>query len=299
MSRPRIAWVVSEATTLGALLDQRDERAALERGGVFVDGRRVESAEALLEPGALVEVYAARDVPASVEILARDGGLVFAYKPVGVASEPERRGNASVVTLVADALKLDVSRVHALTRLDVGVSGVVLLGLDSAASQRVHSLREAGRFERRYVALAHATPSPEVGVWSEAIGRASGGARRAVSAQGEAATTRYAVISSAASGAAVLAFRPLTGRTHQLRVHASFHGAPLLGDATYGAPKRLVLPGGRVVGLTRVYLHAAWIALGDALRVEAPFPSEFGSTWSALGGAPEDLDRALSEQLES
>ena len=130
VSRPRIAWVVSEATTLGALLDQRDERAALERGGVFVDGRRVESAEALLEPGALVEVYAARDVPASVEILARDGGLVFAYKPVGVASEPERRGNASVVTLVADALQLDVSRVHALTRLDVGVSGVVLLGLD-------------------------------------------------------------------------------------------------------------------------------------------------------------------------
>lgn len=299
MSRPRVAWIVSEATTLGALLDERGERAALGRGGVFVDGRRVESAATPLERGARIEVYAAREVPASVDVIARADGLVFAYKPVGVASEPERRGNASVVTLVAESLKLDVSRVHALTRLDVGVSGVVLLGIDSASRQRVQSLREAGKLERRYVALAHATPNPAAGVWDEAIVKVSGGARRAVSPRGEPARTGYAVVASATSGASLLAFRPVTGRTHQLRVHASFHGAPLLGDATYGAPKRLVLPGGRVVGLTRVYLHAAWIALGDDLRVEAPFPSEFESTWSALGGAPEDLDRALGARLES
>ncbi|HET9934038.1 MAG TPA: RluA family pseudouridine synthase [Polyangiaceae bacterium] len=290
---------MSEPTTLGSLLDQRGERGALERGGVFVDGQRTESATASLEPGARVEVYAAREEGASVGILAQERGLVFAYKPVGLASEPERRGNASVVTLVAEMLKLDVARVHALTRLDVGVSGVVLLGLDSAARQRVHSLREAGAFERRYVALAHSTPNPANGTWNEALGKAPGGARRCVSSHGEPATTRYSAVASTLSGASILAFRPLTGRTHQLRVHASFHGAPLLGDSTYGGSKRLVLAGGRVIGLPRIYLHAAWIALADQSRVETPLPADFGSTWAVLGGKDSDLDRALVEPLGS
>lgn len=297
MSRPRLTWCVREPTRLGALLEARGERAALAQGGVFVDGKRAESAELPLGAGARVEVYAAREERAAVGILARQAGLVFAYKPVGVATEPERRGNASVVTSVAASLELDSQRVHALTRLDVGVSGVVLLGVDAAARKRVHALREAGRFERRYVALAHTTPNPAQGVWDEPIGKATSGGRRAVSADGDAAATVYAALATAPGGASLLAFRPLSGRTHQLRVHAAFHGAPLLGDSTYGAPKRLVLAGGRVLGLSRIYLHAAWLALGDDPRVEAPLPPEFGSTWAELGAQPSDLARAVSESL--
>jgi 23S rRNA-/tRNA-specific pseudouridylate synthase len=289
--------LVSEGESLVALLERLNQSDALVAGRVFVNGRRAE-ADVSLEVGARVDVYAARGDAAAVSILARHRGLVFAEKPVGIATEPERRGSEhTLLHRVAELLSVQPARVNALTRLDVGVSGVVLLALDAEARQRVQALRAAGAFERGYVALASAAPVPDAGSWNEAIGRDNRGPRRALDRNGDPAETRYLVTGKSASGEAVLAFRPLTGRTHQLRVHASAHGAPLLGDVTYGASKRLVLGGGRVLALPRIYLHAAWMALGDALRVEAPLPEEFGSTWSALGGEAEALERAVVDPV--
>lgn len=300
MSRPQTTWIVTEPEALGALLERLKQRDALAAGRVFVNGRRAASDDMRLEASMRVDVYPARPHEnTAVSILCERDGLVFVEKPVGIATEPERRGHReTVIQRVAELLSVAVARVNALTRLDVGVSGVVLLALDTDARQRVHALRSAGTFERRYVALATATPTPSNGVWSEAIGRANAGARRVLDERGEHAETRYAVTGTTPSGAAAIAFRPITGRTHQLRVHASAHGAALLGDATYGASKRLLLPGGRVVALDRIYLHCAWIALGDSARVEAKLPDEFWATWSALAGEREALERACMEPLE-
>jgi 23S rRNA-/tRNA-specific pseudouridylate synthase len=101
--------------------------------------------------------------------------------------------------------------------------------------------------------------------------------------------------------AALLLLSPLTGRTHQLRVHVARAGVPLLGDRHYGGPMRCTLPTGQVVRAGRVMLHCARVRLpkiGEAadagkLSVDAPIPDDFRAVWLALGGGIEALQGAL------
>jgi 23S rRNA-/tRNA-specific pseudouridylate synthase len=303
MSRPSERWIATEVETLACVLDRLGSRAALDQGRVFVAGRRARDLEELLPIGASVEIYPPRASPSRLRVLRAQSGLVFVDKPPGIATEPERRGaSGTLVSLVAEELGVPVESVHALSRLDVGVSGVVLLGITADARRRVTDLRAQGEVIRRYVAISAAAPEPEQGIWSDSIGRASASSRRQASAQGERAETAYRVTGRAAARQglqSVLAFEPLTGRTHQLRVHAAAHGAPLLGDRTYGGPGRLVSPSGEVSALTRVFLHAAWIQLGDQERVQCPLPEDFLQVWQALGGEAVALGRAIDEPVRT
>jgi hypothetical protein len=80
-------------------------------------------------------------------------------------------------------------------------------------------------------------------------------------------------------------------------LHASGAGAPLLGDVRYGGPRRLVLPDGRTLTLPRVALHAARIeaCAGGvvAWTVTAPLAPDLAVVWSALGGEPAAVERAV------
>lgn len=296
MSAAETHWVVAVEESLGALLERLGEQSALQSGRVFIDGQRASAETLMLSPGARVEIYRARETPPKLRVLAERDGLVFVEKPLGIATEPERRGSDTALTsLAARELGVPIERVHALTRLDVGVSGVVLLGLDTAARRDVMALRADGDFERRYVAVALGAPTPTQGTWNEPIRRIGAGARRGIATHGEPAETRFRVTGvSALPRLSILALQPLTGRTHQLRVHSAAHGAPLLGDTTYGGPRRLTLPTGRVLGLERIFLHAAWIRVGAAAPVECPLPPEFEELWRACAGEPSALAEAAS-----
>jgi 23S rRNA pseudouridine955/2504/2580 synthase/23S rRNA pseudouridine1911/1915/1917 synthase len=98
----------------------------------------------------------------------------------------------------------------------------------------------------------------------------------------------------------LLAVDPITGRTHQIRVHASHAGAPLVGDADYGGLTRITRPDGSILAPGRIALHAARVILpgrgggGSALQAEAPIPDALASLWSALGGAASDWAEALA-----
>jgi 23S rRNA pseudouridine955/2504/2580 synthase/23S rRNA pseudouridine1911/1915/1917 synthase len=102
------------------------------------------------------------------------------------------------------------------------------------------------------------------------------------------AQTRYEACGFARDGAAVLALAPMTGRTHQIRVHAANAGAPLVGDVAYGGAARVTLASGRVVEPRRVALHAARVVVpdedGGPLAIVAPIPSALVELWSNLGG---------------
>lgn len=300
MSRPRQRFVALAEERLDAVLSRLGKGDALEQGRVFVAGRRACDPEQLLPVGASVEVYAQREQPGELQVLFEQAGLVFVAKPPGMATEPERRGaSGTLVSLMAERLGLSAARVHALSRLDVGVSGVVLLGVEADARRRVTELRAQGRVKRRYVALSAGAPSPERGTWNDAIGKASSSARRQLSAQGESAQTHYRVTGRGSGSPApcALALEPTTGRTHQLRVHAAAHDAPLFGDRTYGGPARLVSPSGKVNAIGRVLLHAAWIEVGDWPRVECPLPEDLRAPWRELGGDAEALQRAFEEPV--
>jgi 23S rRNA-/tRNA-specific pseudouridylate synthase len=244
----------------------------------------------------------------TVEILARGEGWVAVDKPAGIPTIPDQRGAShALITLAGRAVGLDPARLHATSRLDRDVSGVVVFAFDRAAAERLAHLREAHRYARRYVAIADCSRSPRpacgaggqgggVGSWRVPIGRAPNPKHRAPNgADAVDATTHYAVVASAPPYA-LLALSPVTGRTHQIRVHASHAGAPLLGDRTYGGPTRATLPNGRVLAFDRIALHAARVTLGETV-IESPVPEKLRALWVALGGEGEAWEKALACSL--
>lgn len=302
MTGPLFRWVVEQAGPLHELLFGHGLVTAVYDGRVFVDGQRASHGEVRqLQPGAVVEVYAPR--PESfIEILHEADDVFAVYKPAELASEPDKSGSSSVIHQLAERLDLEARNLFAVSRLDVGVSGVLLVAVGTLAQKRMLKERAAGTLRRRYVALASGVPTPAEGEWREALGRGSGGKRVVDGRDGQHALTRYSVVAvarpvtSERASTSLLALSPVTGRTHQLRVHASVHGAPLLGDRKYSGPVRMTLPDGSVEPLPRILLHAASVEWGPKTERQLVM-SEPGTDllypWLKLGGDPGALQRAL------
>ena len=153
MTRPELAHVTEDAVELRSLLERWGESAtlALADGRVFVDGRRVADPALSLSPGVRVEVYSAREVLAGeVRVLGRWGGLAALVKPPGLSTQPDHSGIANtIVARAAELFEVERSDVHACSRLDVGVSGVVLVALDAEARRAVAAWGEQGKLQRR------------------------------------------------------------------------------------------------------------------------------------------------------
>jgi 23S rRNA pseudouridine1911/1915/1917 synthase len=287
---------------------------AVRDGRVFVGRTRVRRDDERVRVGDAISIAPRREVGTEgagegLTFLAREGDLVAVAKPAGIPTIPDHGGSAhSLLARVASALGLDVGRVHPTSRLDRDVSGVVVFALSKAAGERLLRARAEGRYERRYLALAKQAPEVERGSWDAPIGRARDPKLRAVQGRDAVpASTRYAVTAVAPGGVAMLAVAPVTGRTHQIRVHSAHAGAPLLGDRAYGGPTRLTLPGGRVLEPGRIALHAARVVVprgrggeaGEPLVLSAPLPPELESLWSALGGEPAAWEVSLACDLSA
>jgi RluA family pseudouridine synthase len=305
--RPRSrVWVVgpTDGTALEDILSRAgaDGRAVAE-GRVFI-GKRRASPEDTVKPGDSVTFTAPSDLPNPVAILLREDGIVATDKPAALATIPDHGGaRGTLLGLVAEALGVDPQKLHPTSRLDRGVSGVVLFAESPEASERLRVARAQGTYARRYVAIASQSPVPPRGEWSTPIGRAKDPRHRAAHGRDPApALSRYAVV-ACASNHALLALEPVTGRTHQLRVHASHASTPLLGDRVYGGPHRLTLPSGRVLSLDRIALHAARVRVprrnGTVLEVVSSPAKELRDWWAALGGEPAAWDAALLDDAIS
>ena len=287
-------WIVrpGDGATVGDILARADADVdAVGDGRVFVGRLRVKAADQRVLEGDEVSIAAPRaGKPESARILVQAGDLVAADKPAGVPTIADHGGAAhALVAMVARSLSIDAGRLHPTSRLDRDVSGVVVFALSRAAAERLQQARVEGRYQRRYIAIAERTPTPERGTWDAPIGRGPDPRLRAAGGRDPVpATTRYAATARAQQGATMLAVAPVTGRTHQIRVHAANAGSPLLGDRSYGGPSRLTLISGRVIEPGRIALHAARVVIPGAgsqtLVAASPVPAELESLWSALGG---------------
>jgi 23S rRNA pseudouridine1911/1915/1917 synthase len=267
-------------------------RRALEAGGVFLDGRRCKVAARTLHPGQQVVVNLEEGGRAAVEaaalepsrLLHADADLAAVDKPAGVPAQPTLTSDRGALPeLVGTLLGAPVTLVH---RLDRETSGVTVLARTRAAAAALSEAFRTGEPEKTYLALTARPPEPREGVIALALGKdpARAGLRR-VDPAGESAVTRYRTLRIGPGGAALVECRPETGRTHQIRVHLAAAGAPLLGDARYGGPRRV-----GEVAVPRVMLHAARLALrhpgtGAPLVLEAPVPEDFRAVERALVGA--------------
>lgn len=298
-------WVVraGDGTKLAQVLAKiGDDRTAVEEGRVFIGRRRATRTDEAVRTGDVVRVTASdRSRPApSIAILLDREGLVASIKPAGIPTVPDHAGTShSFVALVAKQLGLAPDALRVTSRLDRDVSGAIVFARDERAEARLRTARAEGRYHRRYVAIAEGS-LPEGGVWDASIGRAPSPRLRAIGGPEEKpAKTRWfrAAAIEGPSPFALLGVDPITGRTHQIRLHASHAGAPLVGDIAYGGRSRITRPNGAIVATDRIALHAARVivpGLHGPIEVAAPVPEALVELWSALGGAPEDWTKALA-----
>jgi 23S rRNA-/tRNA-specific pseudouridylate synthase len=190
---------------------------------------------------------------------------------------------------------------HPTSRLDAEVTGLVTFARTKEAIAALREARKKGRYGRGYIALALGVPAAEEGEWEKSIAIDPRDPRSRVAlpmgGSGNRAQTARTVyqVRARVTAASALWLTPHTGRTHQLRVHAADAGLPLLGDARYGGPKRVVLDDGRVVTARRTMLHCAWLRIPsvrgtELLSLHAEVPDDFAKVWRALGGEEAALE---------
>ena len=182
--------------------------------------------------------YPAEEGP--LTILYEDEWLLAIDKPAGMLIHPSRaRFSGTLANLVAGYYEKtgQACAFHPLTRLDRDTFGVVLLGKNA----HVHSLLQQEPVEKIYHALTLGAPGEKEGTIDLPIGRKPlPSLLREVSPEGKPSLTKYRMLEEK-NGICRLALQPVTGRTHQLRVHCAAMGFPILGDPQYGSPGSLAL----------------------------------------------------------
>jgi len=173
-------------------------------------------------------------------LLYRDGLILILDKPAGIAVHKGPKGGASLEDDF-DALRFGLPRNPALAhRLDRETSGCLVLGRHHKALEKLGLLFKQGKVGKTYWAVVAGGPAAGEGLIDKPLGRldAARGWWMKVDPAGQPAQTRWRTLGRGDWGGAPVAwleFTPLTGRTHQLRVHAASEGWPILGDRIYGA----------------------------------------------------------------
>jgi tRNA pseudouridine32 synthase/23S rRNA pseudouridine746 synthase len=209
-------------------------------------------------------------------ILFIDAEALLLDKPAGLPVDAPRAGGPSVESAL-ESLRFGFQRnPAAVHRLDRDTSGCLLLARNPKAHKRFASAFEEGRVEKIYWAVLEGVPAESEGRISIALSKHSTreeGWRMVPDRKGKPAFTDWRVL-GVESGRALIEFRPRTGRTHQLRVHAAEGlGYPIVGDPVYGR------------GGEPMLLHARHLRLSRdpkaAIEGEAPPPESF-ARWAGL-----------------
>ena len=205
-------------------------------------------------------------------------------KPAGLLTTPRTKGEASLVG-VAQRLRPKSTHWHPLSRLDASVTGAVLFALSDWAIATAAAAKEAGEYQRWYAGLTGAAVEGDSGEWSWRIEDDPKDRARRRCGDGPTsveALTRWTKL-GAGERATALGFAPVTGRTHQIRVHAAKAGSPLLGDVAYGGARRLTSATGAVLAVPRVMLHARAVRVpGRPSVVTSPWPTDLAALFASL-----------------
>jgi 23S rRNA pseudouridine1911/1915/1917 synthase len=311
----RLDKALAAAVPEGLGLSRSRLQALIEEGAVArPDGRMLVDPRLRVEPGAelvltlpplLPAMAAPEDIP--LDVVFEDEALIVIDKPAGLVVHPAPGAHDG--TLVNALLhhcgsslsgvggRLRPGIVH---RLDKDTSGLLVAAKTDAAHQGLARQFAQRTLERRYLAVTHGTPDPAAArlaarpgvAWEPGgvlriegdIGRHPTDRRRmaVVEAGGKPAVTRARVLERL-EAAALLECRLETGRTHQIRVHLSHAGHPLVGDRLYGGGAGA----GPAARFRRQALHAASLGFehpltAERLRFERPPPADFADLVAAL-----------------
>lgn len=285
-----------------ALLARWGSRARVQKliedGGVRVDGL-VAKPGSILRLGQHIEVdRRPTETPFDVEpeaipldVLYEDDWLMVINKPPGLVVHPAPGHSRG--TLVAALLHhwrgarpgLDPLRPGIVHRLDKDTSGVLVIAKDPDTLTSLGKQFRDRSVDKQYIAVVWGHPTNRRGSIDKAIGRHPTNRKQmAVRGDGRTALTTYEVLRHN-DRICIVRLHPRTGRTHQLRVHLTSIGHPIVGDKVYGrghADARALI--------ARQALHAAHLSFdhphtGERMHFDAPLPADMQILWSACGGS--------------
>nr|WP_100403308.1 RluA family pseudouridine synthase [Bacillus sp. FJAT-42315] len=287
--RFRLIWTV-EASDCGKLLreflaSKKISKRALtdikyNGGQILVNGQE-ENVRYCIEVGDRIELVFPREIPSDgikgerlpLSIVFEDDYVLVVAKPAGMNTIPSREhptgslANALIGYYEQQGIE---ATVHIVTRLDRDTSGLVLVAKHRHIHHLLSDMQKKRLISRSYVALASGLLAHTVGVIEQPIGRKETSIiEREVRADGQYACTRYEVLAQYETFAQVR-LKLETGRTHQIRVHLSYIGHPLLGDDLYGGPMEKI---------DRQALHCSDLAFlhpvtEDELRFHLPLATD-------------------------
>ncbi|MFT8418214.1 MAG: RluA family pseudouridine synthase [Acetobacter sp.] len=277
-------------------------------GQIRVEGKRVE-ASTRLEPGQSVRVppipmaaKPARDVPRPLDdklvreiqrmVVYQDKHLIVLNKPSGLAVQGGP-GITRHVDMMLDGLRENPEdpRPRLVHRIDRDTSGLLLLARTPGVAAKLAASFRGRDVKKTYWAVVVGRPDPLSGEIDQPLARLGVGPGSITVAadrkdqDAQSARTVYEVLDSAARKFSWLGLSPLTGRTHQLRVHCESLGTPILGDPKYGGATA------HPSGFTdQLHLHARELDMphpaGGRLVVSAELPPHMRETFRALGFTP-------------
>jgi 23S rRNA pseudouridine1911/1915/1917 synthase len=266
-------WIDAGAVTI-------DDRTATRAAARVAEGARV--AIALPADTTLRTIPAPEDTP--LDVLYEDEAILAVNKPPGLVVHPSyKQASGTMLNAVLWRIRhRPDAQPGILTRLDRDTSGVVVIALTPAIHAALQRDAAAGRIVKEYLALTCGAPHPPSGTIHAPLGRDPDDRRRViVRPDGAESATIYERLADVTSGTlSLVRCQLITGRTHQIRVHLSSRGWPVLGDRVYGTPSDLI---------PRQALHAWRITLphpvaGGTVRITAPVPPDMlavdGETWA-------------------
>lgn len=283
----------------------------LRTGQVRVDGKRIK-ASFRLEEGMEVRVPPIGDNPNADKaytpkarnksfsdedvrfirdmVIYQDNSVIVLNKQPGLAVQGGSKINKHVDGYLDCLQGNNPERPKLVHRLDKDTSGVLVIALTSAAAKSLTESFRNRRTSKIYWALLMGRPERNEGTVTAPLDKEPGtkGERMMVSDKGKRAVTDFHVMDSALRSVSWVAFKPITGRTHQIRVHATVLGTPIVGDGKYGG-KEAFLDG---AVSKKLHLHARSIEIdhpdGGTLSVTAELPRHMKESWDMFGFDKDD-----------
>jgi 23S rRNA pseudouridine1911/1915/1917 synthase len=274
-------------------LSRSRSQRLIRQGRVRVDGTMVVSPSHRIGRPSWVEVRLPESPqeglppdPIPLQVLFENEDVIVLNKPAGLVVHPaagHARGTLLNALAAYEAGRggLTVPRGGLVHRLDKDTTGVLVLARNENAQSFLQGQFHDRRVGKLYDALVLGAPPTREGRIEYPIGRKPSDRKRmAVVARGRPAVSTYGTAATFASHSH-LEVRPLTGRTHQIRVHLAHLGCPVLGDRVYG-------PARQVPDVERPMLHARQLEIpipgeSEPRRFEAPLPQDFLEALDAVG----------------
>ncbi len=208
------------------------------------------------------------DIP--LDIIYEDEDILAVNKPRNMPTHPsQNHHDDTLANGVIHYFKDKGFTFRVITRLDKDTSGVVVIAKNKLSASNLSDRMLKGEIKKEYIALCHGAPRETKGEINAPIARKEGSAiERCISELGKEAVTKYEVISERNS-LSLIKLNPITGRTHQIRVHLAHIGCPIYGDDMYGSP----------IENERTRLHCREIILnhpisGKEIKLTAEIPED-------------------------